>query len=575
MISTLFVWLYTFWLALGLGSIGVLGLCTILGVEKTKELDLEIVLLTGVGLLMWLVGVSSLFISIGWEAHLLMNIICLGAFFSNRKWILEILKVHGRCIHARAFYALFSMLALVVLVQSVKHPFWTDVGEYHAQSIQWIEKYGVVKGLANLHDRFGYNNGSHLLSAFFNLTFLVGFPLYQAISSFLLLVWFSICSKGIAKGAFLPKKIFLFGSCILLLIYHRDLISSPNPDLVCVVYILSTVTLFLFSFKKMKTLGIESGLVFFLSATVMVVKISALPVVYFCILICYFAYPFSFTRWMCLIGMSFLVLLPQFIRNYVISGYLMFPFASLDLFDPDWKVAPLVVKARSYDIYSFTRVYVHVFHKVDLKFMNWFPAWFTGLEFYNKVIFSSVPLSPILAAFVMRKESTNGDYVPYAWVNLVCFCSLLYWFCLAPSFRFAHGFMIASSLSSMILLIYLVGIKSMEKGAYFAVLFTLIAFGLHSVRIECWELVMDTANRSNILLRNEPYKKVAYFEEKIGSDKTLSIKVPYDYKFCWNEPLPCSCEYAVFEYNKGLELRNKLEMGEGFRNRLPYNYPEH
>ena len=51
-----------------------------------------------------------------------------------------------------------------------------DTGLYHAQAIRWIEEYGVVPGLANLHSRFGYNSASFALSAFFSETWLIGRP---------------------------------------------------------------------------------------------------------------------------------------------------------------------------------------------------------------------------------------------------------------------------------------------------------------------------------------------------------------------------------------------------------------
>lgn len=53
-----------------------------------------------------------------------------------------------------------------------------DTGLYHAQAIRWIEEYGVVPGLANLHSRFGYNSASFALSAFFSETWLIGRPMH-------------------------------------------------------------------------------------------------------------------------------------------------------------------------------------------------------------------------------------------------------------------------------------------------------------------------------------------------------------------------------------------------------------
>lgn len=49
-----------------------------------------------------------------------------------------------------------------------------DSDLYHAQSIRWIEEYGVVPGLGNLHERFAYNSSFFALSALFSMKFLCG-----------------------------------------------------------------------------------------------------------------------------------------------------------------------------------------------------------------------------------------------------------------------------------------------------------------------------------------------------------------------------------------------------------------
>lgn len=53
-----------------------------------------------------------------------------------------------------------------------------DSDLYHAQSIRWIEEYGVVKGLGNLHERFAYNSASFALSALYSMKFLLGKSLH-------------------------------------------------------------------------------------------------------------------------------------------------------------------------------------------------------------------------------------------------------------------------------------------------------------------------------------------------------------------------------------------------------------
>ena len=62
-----------------------------------------------------------------------------------------------------------------------------DTDLYHAQSIHWIEKYGAVRGLGNLHTRLGYNSAAFPLTALFSFSFLGG-QSYHAVSGYLALM---------------------------------------------------------------------------------------------------------------------------------------------------------------------------------------------------------------------------------------------------------------------------------------------------------------------------------------------------------------------------------------------------
>jgi hypothetical protein len=70
------------------------------------------------------------------------------AFFSSLKKEFQILNLLPAI--------LFSTCLLLILVMStwtIVHP---DTLGYHAQTIQWIEKYKAIPGLVHLHVRFGY-----------------------------------------------------------------------------------------------------------------------------------------------------------------------------------------------------------------------------------------------------------------------------------------------------------------------------------------------------------------------------------------------------------------------------------
>lgn len=72
-----------------------------------------------------------------------------------------------------------------------------DTGLYHAQAIRWIEEYGVVPGLGNLHSRFAYNSAAFPLCAVYSMRWLGGslFPEgMHAVQGFLALLVGIQCS---------------------------------------------------------------------------------------------------------------------------------------------------------------------------------------------------------------------------------------------------------------------------------------------------------------------------------------------------------------------------------------------
>ena len=78
-----------------------------------------------------------------------------------------------------------------------------DTALYHAQSIRWIEEYGIVKGLGNLHCRLAYNSASFALSALYSMAFLGG-QSYHCAAGFLAFLLALVCLEAAeALGRFI------------------------------------------------------------------------------------------------------------------------------------------------------------------------------------------------------------------------------------------------------------------------------------------------------------------------------------------------------------------------------------
>ena len=141
----------------------------------------------------------SLFHKVGFVANLLLAAVCaVIAVVLRRRLKEEILRQYGALGRGRRiFYLLLFLFMAYGTSRGIIH---YDTGLYHAQSIRWIEEYGVVKGLGNLHCRLAYNSSSFALSALYSFGFLGG-QSFHCMAGFLALVLAKVCGSSGARAA--------------------------------------------------------------------------------------------------------------------------------------------------------------------------------------------------------------------------------------------------------------------------------------------------------------------------------------------------------------------------------------
>ncbi len=72
-----------------------------------------------------------------------------------------------------------------------------DTSSYHIQMVKWIQEFGSVPGIANLHLRFGFNSSWFTSIALFSYP-VSGLNIYSSLNG-LLSIW---------TGYFLLEKVF-------------------------------------------------------------------------------------------------------------------------------------------------------------------------------------------------------------------------------------------------------------------------------------------------------------------------------------------------------------------------------
>lgn len=100
------------------------------------------------------------------------------------------------------------------------------------------------------------------------------------------------------------------------------------------------------------------------------------------------------------LGLGILTALPFFIRNVVISGWLVYPFTQLDLFDVVWKIPKGLADYDAREIQVWGRGYTDV-AQFDMPVREWLPGWFRALAGSDKVFV----LAAVLAVFALFVET--------------------------------------------------------------------------------------------------------------------------------------------------------------------------
>lgn len=368
------------------------------------------------------------------------------AYKEREKYRLYFIHLKNKISHNKLLLILILFCVIIVLFFSIVTPQLYDSYLYHINAIQWNEKYRIVPGLANLHDRFGFNSSVFVLSACFSFKFIYeqSFFIINSLSYLFFLIWILklVINLKSIKSIFLLLFIYYFTNQYLL-----D-ISSPGTDLlpnIFLSYILINSILFTdFIYKKIIVL-------IAMPLFCITLKVSTIPIVLFTLLALfsqkektYFKSTLNF------IYFGSLFILPWIVRNIMITGYILFPMTSIDVFDFDWKVPIENVNILKKWVYSWARIPFKNYTEVmNLNFIEWFSVWWKNALLINKRIYILSIISPLIfVAYSIIKKGSIKKLISI----LVALIIMLLWFFTAPDVRFVFAVLLFLAFSPVLLL---------------------------------------------------------------------------------------------------------------------------
>lgn len=343
-----------------------------------------------------------------------------------------------------ALIVLLAVLAVTIryAVQTTWH---YDTGLYHAQAIQWIEKYGVVPGLGNLHERFAYNSSFMVLQALYSLSwFWENGQSLHTLNSFLAVMGltYAIASMGFWKERHFRRADLFRCVMICCIVYGRMELSSCGTDmwaLMLVVYLCMKWAEIIEAEEE--TLDLRCFLCV-VSVYAVTVKLSAATSLVLAVWpIVYLLKNRDWKRIAGCCGAGLFTAAPFLLRNVILSGYLVYPMTSIDLFPVDWKMSKALAKQDKDMIILYGRGGSHELEALEKPVWEWMPEWFLALETPQKLL-AVLGAAAFAAGLVMLLLCLRKRRYDDALLLSFCALGLVYWMMTAPLMRYGFAYLL-------------------------------------------------------------------------------------------------------------------------------------
>lgn len=443
---------------------------------------------------------------------------------------------------------LYSLTAvLLALFMSARGIHVYDTGLYHIQNIEWIQQYAVVPGLGNLHSRFAFNSMVFPLQALFetNINGQLAYPLWGAV----LLVVASRLLFETAKAAKLRQWNLAVFFCFLITAItaiHANHFSSPSTDVIGNLSVIYIASFIVSNPRSFLSKGFESWTLIALIILLPTFKLSnAILIVFLLIAL----NQLNGKKLLTILGLCVIIVIPFVIRNYFLSGYLVFPVAGIDIFSPDWIIPRETVEATRTIIQSWAilpGVDAQTVQEMPVK--NWLPEWFMKYSIIHRLILVVNLLSALfwVIAVVTRKQKH------LLWVHAAVLLNVVFWFFSAPDMRFAMGVLIFNAGMMFLYLTNFKGYSAIPRGFKYVLLLLPLLSWVYLSRFELAEALTDSGYWLT------PQSGLSSPDIQKFSDPFVHYQ-PIEGDRCYDAPLPCTPENCA-----QLEMRGTT-LGDGFR----------
>ena len=347
---------------------------------------------------------------------------------------IHILRSKIKSLPLSAFICI-GIFAIMFLLSSTWLEGVYDSLFYHHQQIKWNELYAAVPGLGNLDDRFAFNSNYLLISAIFSFRFLFGEAIFSLIPlSFIIIGCWII--KQLFESTFGFKQVIIFVAFAAFTTHSVYFIFDTStdllPNLIC-FYIIARVIIYPDFITK------NNLFCFIIPIFLITCKLSVAP---FCILTLYCVYRLiknkNYPNLVFLSIFSLSILTPWLIRNIIISGYLIYPIASIDLFHFDWKIPKSIAVQQQAYITEIGRNFLHVaIFNPAVKYRD--PLWINILTTATYICGIILFTISLIKFFKKKYQLHTSHYL----LLTISISTIVVWLISGPDIRFISGIIFA------------------------------------------------------------------------------------------------------------------------------------
>ena len=340
------------------------------------------------------------------------------------------------------YLILFFISWVIILLINAGPTMMDDTESYHIQSIKWIQEYGSVPGLVNLHERFGLNSSWFSSVALFSFSSKTtgGFTVMNSVISVWLCYWFiekfnQFKKEHNVQAAFAILSVFILSLVIWPLI--RGNAATTNYDFITTSIVLIFFTEVFFSEKISPSID---WIIW--PAYLFTVRQINFP----CLLLSLFAFIFFIrqkqTRQLPLaVAYCLLLIVPFLIRSIIIAGYPFYPATYFDFTNVNWKPDPQITERFLEFVKYYNRVSTTYFDIEQTKALGsaWVPAWFQHLFPFDKILVLAGFTGILFTGIKLRIQKNNYSKLIITGIMILW---LISWFIIAPDPRFVYGILL-------------------------------------------------------------------------------------------------------------------------------------